>query len=172
MHSTQIIHKLLVCILCIKKLFRNWYVVRERHLKDMTSDWPTSWTQALGFSFLLALLFPQLLQGHSLDIVMWCSEHLHSIHDWTQLRHLYKLLRSGWQVQDPFILLSSKTKLCVQVPLLSKTATYQSASFFGPFLTLYAGQQGKGAELFHITPGNLLRGLWTNICFLYLQLEA
>lgn len=40
----------------------------------------------------------RLLQGHNLEIVIWCWKHLHSICDWIQLRSLYKLKRFvGWQ---------------------------------------------------------------------------
>ena len=53
------------------------------------------------FGMCIPSSFPVLetAQGRSLEIVVWCWDHLDRIYDWTQLRSLYKLLRFGGHVR-------------------------------------------------------------------------
>lgn len=81
----------------------------HRLTRDVTTDWPGGWTRALGGSSPLPLSFDvgsavlsrsqRLLQGHSLEIMIWCWEHLHDACDWTQWRPLYQLLRFGGRMR-------------------------------------------------------------------------
>ena len=66
----------------------------------------------------------EVVQWHSLEIVMWYCDHLDGICDWTQLRPLYKFLRFGWQVQRFTHLVDTQDRLCKHVPLLINTAIY------------------------------------------------
>ena len=54
----------------------------------------------------------ELLQGHSLDIVMWGWDHLDST-DWVQVRLIYKLLIYGRQEQRYTHLVAAKDKHCM-----------------------------------------------------------
>lgn len=76
--------------------------------ENVTSDWPMSWTWAVRGSappllpspehtFCPPFLQREQFQGHSLERVSCCWDHLDSVRDWTQLRPLYNLLRF-WRV--------------------------------------------------------------------------
>lgn len=91
---------------------REWSIVNHvgtRHQRDMTGDWPASWTQTFRGSS------PSPVLG------MWLSQRL----PWdgavlwkTQLRPLYKLPRLGGRTRDLGILLPPKTTLDRKLPSL------------------------------------------------------
>lgn len=89
-------------------------------LLEAPSFIPCPW--AMGSAYLSHC--QRLLQEHRLEIVMWYWKHLQSIHDWTQLRPLYKLWGSGGQGEDSLVLLQPKTSVLGKFPLF-KTATYE-----------------------------------------------
>ena len=86
-----------------RNLFLSYW---RRSSKDITTGWPTSWTQAIkgssppppSLECTFCPPFPQWkpFQGHNLKRVMCCWDHLDNMWDWTQLRFLYKLVRF-WQ---------------------------------------------------------------------------
>lgn len=68
----------------------------------------------------------RLPEGHGLETVMWCWDHLKGTLDRTQLRTLCKLWRLGRQVWRSTHLAATQDKPCMQIPLLMKPATHQS----------------------------------------------
>lgn len=84
-------------------------------------------------------------QGHRLEIVMWCWDHLDCIHDWIQVRFLYEHLRF-WQMKrrDLPILQPPKTTLGCKFPCLLNsppTNLEWATSFLGLFLPSVYGDQ-------------------------------
>lgn len=97
------------------------------HQEDVTACWPTSWTHAVRLLTLLLSLecmfcppFPQceLFQGHSLETVRCCWDHVDGICDWTKLRPLHKLSTCGEWAQVSTCLVVSKTSLLYRFPYL------------------------------------------------------
>lgn len=132
-----------------------WTTIGEWPQEDMTTRWLISWAPAIGGSSPLAYLWnvgsaclhcshrlsPRYLPGHSLEIVKWCWDHLERLHDWTQLRLIYKLI---WQVSAEIYSSwrSPKTSsyVCSLCLLnLPPTNLEQPASFFSLFLPFADG---------------------------------
>lgn len=62
----------------------------------MTTSWPVSWTQAFRAPHLLPCPWNVGAICLSFSLTWWCGiENTYSVHNWTQLRLLYEILRFG-----------------------------------------------------------------------------
>lgn len=68
----------------------------------------------------------RLPQGHKLEMEMWYWDPLDSIHNWSQLRPLYKLLGFRGECVNLFVLRTDPRDKPCKIPLFILTATYWS----------------------------------------------
>lgn len=101
----------------------------------MTASSPMSWTPVIRGSSLPSFVLGMYVlptatkwgpfQGQSLERAVCCWNHLDSIHDWTLLKPLHKLLRFWGWMQKSSHLVAPKPSLMCQFPcLLHPPPTY------------------------------------------------
>lgn len=101
---------------------------------------------------------PELPEGHSLEIMIWCWDHLDCTCDWTQLRPLHKLLGSWWASANIYCLAAAQEKPCMQVSLLIKPANLEWPPSF-----ISLSLPSTCRHWFQIKSGKLVGSMWTNI---------
>lgn len=109
----------------------------------------------------------RLPQGHKLEMEMWYWDPLNSIHNWSQLRPLYKLLGFRGECGNLFVLQTDPGDKPCKIPLFITTATYWSEvpCLFLPSLSVLCTQEQVSDDTWE-APEEVVNKQWGNSIWL------